>query len=1118
MKLLEKLIPPLEALVVSFLITVPAFGAKIVVTDSYEIDSAEKIAEVLASDGIDIAANATVTYSDAAHELVLDKPVTGGGLFSVNGGKHLVLMGDSRDFTGSWEVGGTSTIAVSNRYGLGSSVTTKITILSGAKTKALTFGGDGLTNDVPITSLANVNFRNSKDDTFVQNGLYTHSKAQTVYGGGLVFRGGFNNTSGSITFGAPENADYDGQSVRFEEKPLKMGGGHITFGGSGSAVLDYYLAVAGNTSANVNISRCRVHCEAKDVLPKTNVGGLINYNLGGKYDTAQYRVSVLDLNGYDQSALSVHSNWTPLEDDSASKYISEVTSATPATLTISPTEVRTTATRFTGAVSLDYSGRGTYSIAKLLSTTTGKLIVSSGTVELKWGAGWSGDAEVRDGAVLGVASKRAFTGGAGTVTVATGGKLVFTAGSRMEVDSLVLDGTAVPAGAYTAEGLVASGFGEFVSGSGEIQIGAEPAALSGSHIRDNMVFDLVLPQETASVTSADIVDGLTWSAANRLGATALCTFDPSADPAATEKFGTPSPIRVEKVRIKENAFPYQAISNEYNALVFPENVRTHDNGDGTTSVGCYCLGARIDELPRLSGRNATVYLKLRSDGNIVQPTAVCWDQPIFEIYNTTTKKSVLKLTAYTMSPTTGDGTMYVRTSVGDGDMSNYMATINRKWKDLFVTLTGRDDGKTVVRMWVFGPTFDGVSTSTKTLTGTMEIGPQDEGYVVIGHSKWLYANLGTSGCTRWQSELNSGTASGFKGAIAKFQIFDRVFSNAEMFAYIAGQGGGAAAKVGTQNASADEFAAAGDAGLADPFDASVLPARNFRRRLDASNPSVSVKFPLRAEEERLDKILTVSVRRFDMLELQPVEVLVNGTPAGELAFNADGTRASAYLRKRFMRRDADGYVTVTLRRPAPVAGAIDIDTLDVSGSWAGGVADGKGTDDCFAAANDYYFAQAQFWALRYATVDAREGAPQFVREILGWRKDSCEDGRPIAGKTAYQCDSKVVFNCPAEIAAECSSVFEFGAAASGSNIELDVLLNGTNVKHIGPGVMKGEAFSVVIPPEILVSGANTLVISNSGCRFSASDSTSTYNTFTFDYLRFKVKPPRENRGAMILVR
>jgi hypothetical protein len=219
-----------------------------------------------------------------------------------------------------------------------------------------------------------------------------------------------------------------------------------------------------------------------------------------------------------------------------------------------------------------------------------------------------------------------------------------------------------------------------------------------------------------------------------------------------------------------------------------------------------------------------------------------------------------------------------------------------------------------------------------------------------------------------------------------------------------------------------------------------------------------------------------------------------------------------------MKADPSGNVTITLARPSGCSGILLFDTLELSGSWAAGSSDNSYSDWCFCNGTDFFHSTSDSWSGRLSLPGGVWDRPFIPKSIYGWRKNMCSGGVPIAGKTPYLPTVSMAFDVPAEIIAEGGGTLTVGSAAENQYVELDVIVNGVNVGHIGSGVVKGGAYDVHLSSAVLAEGLNSLVISNSGTRFAESAADNSYNNFQFDYIKFKALVPPSRKGAILIVR
>ena len=833
------------------------------------------------------------------------------------------------------------------------------------------------------------------------------------------------------------------------------------------------------------------------------------------------------MNGFNQKARSVYCNWynNVLEAD-AQTYVTEVTSATDATLTLDNSLVRTTATKFTGCVSLVCNGKGTYTLANLLSTSTGTLTVGEGfTVGFKWNAGWSGDAVVKSGGKLGLDSAMAFIGKKSCLSVEPGGVLELGENAVVELSSLHLGDRKIPGGEYTQAAFVEAGLGDFVTGSGTVVVAEDSGtAVRGTNARDGLLYELLLTDTTADgewASAECFSDGATWSAKTPYQPYGLCKFNPDSDQASYGKYGTPDPLAVKEFEIPVAYFSKLNVCDIGKALCFPKNVRTYDNGDGSLSTNLYRLGVCYKMLPgALHGSNLTVRLRFRWDGNVQQPTPLCYDQYIMQLYNKTKKLNALSLTVETYHPTTQAENGYLRFNLGDSGLYDTQALIKTNvWYDVFYSIRGMADGKSKVTVGEFLLSAEGngiMDRKAKEMDAQLGIGPEDAGYMYLGCDSSLFGGSATQGEDKWYSSLDSQSLRSFNGAIAKLEIYDHAMTIQEMNAVMHEPGSGCTFKIGSQNASADEFAALDDPQAADIFDPRTDSVRSFRKELTAENPSAVIRFAMKPEEKSLPRTLRLCMDCKNIISSAPVEIAVNGVAVETVDFRKTRS-ALIFLQPRFMRPDSNGYLTITLTRPAGCTGSLLFDTVELSGSWAAGVADKSSSDWCFCSSDKFFHSLSSYWDKRWALPGGKWDRTFVPHTIYGWRKDRCDGGQPIVGQLPYIPTAQFAFDVPSEVIEQGGGTLTIGSASTNSRVELDVFANNVNVGHVN-GVEQGASYVFRLPPEVLVNGLNSLVVSNSGANFAESSANNSYNSFTFDFIRFTAEVPPRLRGMMIICR
>lgn len=346
--------------------------------------------------------------------------------------------------------------------------------LTNAAALAVSIAGSGALNSsaaYPLVFGENVAISNGGSVTLP---LFSESE--------VCFAGGLSKKSGTLTL-----RQQDGRVTIADT--VEVGG---TF-----YVEDTMTLALGTTNAAweiFNPQRATVVCLASNVFAKTatiEVGS----STSGKYRQAS---ATIDLNGFGQRIRRLKRGWNYNDalPAQANGY-GTVTSLTPATLEVAsdvtasagvdhPKTYLFTAFRFTGAAGFHFSGTGTFGFTNKLSTTTGELRVSSGTVNLWAGAGWiattnvvvegTGTLAVRENA-----GATAFGPAAGEsacrMTIAGEGVLSLAAGETATVRTLSIEKTAgrfrsLPVGVYGGAdaGLDAAHTLTCLSGAGRLRV------------------------------------------------------------------------------------------------------------------------------------------------------------------------------------------------------------------------------------------------------------------------------------------------------------------------------------------------------------------------------------------------------------------------------------------------------------------------------------------------------------------------------------------------------------------------------------------------------------------------------------------------------------------------
>ena len=324
---------------------------------------------------------------------------------------------------------------------------------------------------------------------FRQTGLFTlrsgSSRAQiNITGGEVQFLGGIEGVGARHGFWL-----YGDAKMRLAGT-LRDCGSDIEFRGRTSGKMNEVHSAAKTTSQMkvMHIGRVTFVCEDENVLPYGNGGGTSpSISLGIQSDYGLETVfAQLDLNGYDQQ---VNYMGGPAY---ASMYLiagahAVITSAVPATLTLMRGAGNALIYKFAGAANLTFDGGGgavkNLTLTNVVSTTSGELLVKSGSVTFAYGAGWGGSSNVTvaAGATLAVTETGAATafaradGKPSIVDLQLGveessfGKLDL--GGNVSVHTLRIGDTFMPAGDYgsTASGAANTNDNHF-SGTGVLHV------------------------------------------------------------------------------------------------------------------------------------------------------------------------------------------------------------------------------------------------------------------------------------------------------------------------------------------------------------------------------------------------------------------------------------------------------------------------------------------------------------------------------------------------------------------------------------------------------------------------------------------------------------------------
>ena len=461
-------------------------GEKLVVGES-DLDKLRRCTEIRLMVGSELV------FSNTTSTIDLSMPIIGyaDSFIRYCDGAYAVIGGDNSEFFGSTVLDATSTVIVSNRYGLGTSATQAVVVPSGG---VLQFGGAGLTNDVPLTMRGN---RQLQVDTaygpFVQNSKLLVYAGPALTFGDAIFNARFENSAASPTI-----LVNSGRTVVFNAEVYTSG--YFMLGGTGSIVLN---SPVNNHWDRLYNSAPGVHivCGAQDAL------SVANARLNVDFWSSATPSGCLDLNGYDQTVTFLESVGHTLPAKYSDTYY-PITSATPATLTLSQSTTDTYAVspKFIGQAGLHYAGNGRLRIAYAFSTSTAPLTVSSGTVELFGGAGWSGDVNVSGTGRLVVDSSFGIANTNAVVTVSDEGVLEVTEGTTLVVKKIVANGHEFTSQGFHSISELRSAGATGLSGDGRVLIGADVYvdAVNGDDANDGFSWATAKKTLAAAATLASL--------------------------------------------------------------------------------------------------------------------------------------------------------------------------------------------------------------------------------------------------------------------------------------------------------------------------------------------------------------------------------------------------------------------------------------------------------------------------------------------------------------------------------------------------------------------------------------------------------------------------------------
>lgn len=368
-------------------------GKEIVVTD-------EDAAKVAALTSVTVPATSTLRFSNGETPLTFATTFDGAGDIRFDGAADTVLLADNSAFHGAIYVTN-STLIVSNRFGLGMAQSVSLEAADGI----LRFGGNGLTNDVPIYTRGEHTFPGANGDgpfvmtTNLQS--YFRTPASFSFDSDTVLTGGIlgNNVDGDQSTSLTSSTNVTltiGDNVRIVTHYS------LSVGGASRNDAPYFTVRLGTSNLYyvylIWSPAARIVCTAPNVLWCAEKWNAVDGNVRMSNTKLKNVQSVLDLNGFDQKItfadLFVYGTFITAQPGGTQYGV--ITSDTPATITFEEHQsnvVHQAALRFEGAAGLHYAGLGpqaAYTNINQFSSTTGDLVVDAGTFAFDYGAGWGG--------------------------------------------------------------------------------------------------------------------------------------------------------------------------------------------------------------------------------------------------------------------------------------------------------------------------------------------------------------------------------------------------------------------------------------------------------------------------------------------------------------------------------------------------------------------------------------------------------------------------------------------------------------------------------------------------------------------------------------------------------
>ncbi len=276
----------------------------------------------------------------------------------------------------------------------------------------------------------------------------------------LVIKGGVTSAGAGLLISV--SGVYD--KLIYAEKPINIGTDTFWMSPSGPVI----LAVAGNTWLTTAVygNLSTLQTDVANALP-ANAPLEVSY-------FSTYAVTV-NLNGFDQTVGSLQQRQNP------STVTQQITTPTPATLTVNQATDRLFDGQLNGALSLKKIGTATLTLSNSLSVTTDDITVTNGTLVVAAAKSLGNSTNVT--VLRGTLELRTASGihDAASLSIASPGVIKVGAGLVETVDKLFLDGAQQPSGTWGRTGSGAAHIDDtHFTGDGKVYVKTSPVITPAS--------------------------------------------------------------------------------------------------------------------------------------------------------------------------------------------------------------------------------------------------------------------------------------------------------------------------------------------------------------------------------------------------------------------------------------------------------------------------------------------------------------------------------------------------------------------------------------------------------------------------------------------------------------